>query len=175
MSRRAPEAVLKAPPHAFLVLPRAWGVEFHVREDDFVLADYPESCLVEFRLPAWDDGHVLCVALVLRLADRNVSTFDHWLNPANPATLRMLQTLSGQAMLEIYLTSDRLQRSIRRPNTLAEPADRVVSMLRTRTSWTDDEYELRRKRLDTLYPKPEALWRAVRWIGRKNVLQAPPA
>jgi len=166
MKQRIPDAVLRAPHHSLVLVPVDPAVHFYIRENDFTLASYPPRCTLEFALPIWDDRQVICVALLVRLAGRNASTFERWLNPGDPAGLRILQLLSGQANLDVVLISDRSQRSFRRRNMLAGKAAGLVASLRVRRSWTPEEFDWRRKRLDTLYPTPAALWRGARLLKK---------
>ncbi len=164
MRQRIPDLVLAAPTHSLVLVPIDPAVQFYIREDEFTLATYPPRCTLEFALPVWDDREVICVALLLRLAGRHASTFERWLNPADPAGLRVLQLLAAQLNLDLVLVSDRTQRSFRRRNTLAGQAAGLVASLRVRRSWTAEEFDRRRARLDTLYPTPAALWRGARLL-----------
>ena len=132
MKQRIPDAVLRAPHHSLVLVPVDPAVHFYIRENDFTLASYPPRCTLEFALPIWDDRQVICVALLVRLAGRNASTFERWLNPGDPGGLRILQLLSGQANLDVVLISDRSRRSFRRRNTLAGRAAGLVASLRVR-------------------------------------------
>ncbi len=149
-----------------MLVPLDSALQFYVREDEFTFATYPQHCPVEFSLPVWDEGGVVVVSLLIRLAGRHAASFDRWLNPGDPPGLRLLQLLSTQRWLDLWLVSDRVQRSFRRPNRLAGKAAGLVAMLRTRRSWTTEEFEVRRKRLDTLYPTAPDLWRAARHLER---------
>lgn len=162
MKRRVPESVSKAPPHSLVLVPTDAEVEFYVREDEFVLATYPQQCPVDFAVHAFDDGQVMCVAVLVQLAGRNAGTFDRLLNVAEPGGLRILQLLSTQKALNLYLVSERVFRSFRRRNTLAGQAAGLVAALRRRKAWSEEEYDRWRRRVDTLYPTPDALWRGAR-------------
>jgi hypothetical protein len=166
MKQRIPDAVLRAPHHSLVLVPVDPAVHFYIRENDFTLASYPPRCTLEFALPIWDDRQVICVALLVRLAGRNASTFERWLNPGDPGGLRILQLLSGQANLDVVLISDRSRRSFRRRNTLAGRAAGLVASLRVRPSWTPEEFDCRRRRLDTLYPTSAALWRGAKLLKK---------
>lgn len=166
MKRHMPDIVLQAGAHAFLVVPGDSTVEFYVREDEFSIARYPQRCSLEFSLPVWDDGSVMCIALLVQLAGRNASTFDHWINAADPEQLRILQLLGGQKALDLYLVSDRVLRSMRCRNSLAGAASGLIATLRVRKAWAKQQFEERRKRLDTLYPTSDRLWRAARELGK---------
>lgn len=166
MKQRLPDSVHRAPHHSLILVPLDPTVHFYIREDDFTLASYPPRCTLEFALPVWDDREVICVALLVRLAGRNSGTFERWLNPADPTGLRILQLLAGQANLDVLLVSERSQRSLRRRNSLAGQAAGLVASLRVRRSWTAEEFERRRKRLDTLYPTSAALWRGARLLKK---------
>ena len=166
MASHVPERVLQAPPHSLVLVPGDAAVEFFVREDEFALARYPTKCSIDLRLPVWDDDRVICTALLVQLAGRNAGTFDRWINAAEPAGLRVLQLLAAQKTIDVCLVSDRQVRAMRRQNLLAGPAAGLVALLRVRKSWTAEEFDERRRRLDTLYPTSEAMWRAADRMAR---------
>ena len=162
MTHSVPKSVLDAPPHSLVLVPGDSAVEFYVREDEFVQASYPRHCGMEFALGSWDEGKVLGISLLVQLGGRNASTFDHWINAAERSNLRALQLLSTQGTLDLYLVSDRVQRSFRGRNTIAGQAAGLIATLRLRPAWTNEEFDEWRSRLDTLYPTPDALWRGAR-------------
>ena len=162
MKRRVPDSVVQAPPHSLQLVAGDSAVDFYVREDEFMHAKYPQQCSLEFALPTWDNGQVIGVAVLVQLAGRNASTFDRWLNVAKPDGLRILQLLASQSTLDLFLVSDRVFRSFSQRNVLSGQAAGIVATLRLRASWSDVDFETWRKRLDTLYPTSDALWRAAR-------------
>jgi len=162
LARGLPPVVAKAARHSFVVVPCDSEVEFYVKEDDFTLARYPSHCTLGFRLAHWDDGHVICIALLVRLGGTNLGTFDRWINPGDPVQLRILQLLAKQHTLALALVSKSVLRTFQARNTLAGKAAGLVATLRVRRSWSKDEFEERRIRLDKLYPTSPALWRGTR-------------
>jgi hypothetical protein len=166
MKRKLPAAVLDAPAHSLRLVCIDAAVEVYIREDEFILASYPQPCSVELALPVWDDGRVLCVALLIQLGGRNAFTFDRWLNLANPDELRILQLLSDQPTIDIFLVSDRIARLMRERNHLSGKAAGIIATLRMRASWSDEDFQAQRRRLDILYPSSEALWRGARQLGK---------
>ena len=141
-------------------MPSDAAVEFYVREDEFVQASYPRHCALEFAMGSWDEGKVLGISLLVAI----------WVG-ATPARLTVGSTpptavvcapcscFQHQKMLDLYLVSDRVQRSFRCRNAIAGTAAGLIATLRVRPSWTAEEFDEWRARLDTLYPTPDALWR----------------
>lgn len=166
MKAAVPQCVREARASAFLLLPGDSAVEFYVREDDFTLGSYPASCPVEFCLAAWDDTVVMCIACLVQVAGRYSRTFQRWLNASHPNELRILQLLATQKMLNLHLVANRQTRSLRRRNYLAGKAAGLVATLRVRRTWEDEQFEEQRKRYDTLYPTPDALWRGARELRK---------
>jgi hypothetical protein len=166
MRKTVPPAVLKSPPHSLRLVTSDSAVDFYVREDEFMQARYPQKCPLELALQDWDDAGVICVSLLVRLGGQNAGTFDRWLNPADTGDLRILQLLSTQPAIDLYLVSDRVFRSFRRSNVLSGKAAGLVATLRLRRSWAPEDFEEQRKRLDTLFPSADALWRSVRQRDR---------
>ncbi|MGD8452044.1 MAG: hypothetical protein PVJ57_09525 [Phycisphaerae bacterium] len=162
MKHALPRAVVDAPTHMLLLLPGDATVTFYLREDEFTAARYPKGCRVEYMFPVWDDGQVMCPVLLAQLAGRHIGTFDRWINAAEPEGLRLVQLLASQKSLDLHLVTDRMLRSFSQANYLAGKAAGLVATLRVRRSWTCEEYNERRQRLETLYPSPERLWRAAR-------------
>jgi hypothetical protein len=160
--RALPPAVLEAPPHCLVVFPTEQAVQLYVREDEFTLARYPARCPVELALADFDNGEAMCVVLLVRLARRNASTFERFLNVADPNELRVLKLLSTQRTVDVFLVSECVRRSFRVKNGLAGPAAGLIAALRRRRSWEPEAFLAWRRRLDTLYPTPEALWRSIR-------------
>jgi len=162
LRRSPPPAVLEAPPHCLVVVPTEQAVQLYVREDEFTLARYPTRCPVELALADFDNGETMCVVLLARLARRNACTFERFLNVADPGELRILKLLSTQRTIDLFLVSDCVRRSFRVKNTLAGLAAGLIATLRRRRSWTPEAFLAWRRRIDTLYPTPEALWRSLR-------------
>lgn len=73
---------------------------------------------------------------------------------------------AGRKALDLYLVSDRVLRSMRCRNSLAGAASGLIATLRVRKAWAKQQFEERRKRLDTLYPTSDRLWRAARELGK---------
>lgn len=161
-----PGSVASAPARSLCLVAAERKATFFVREDDGVLARYPQRCPVDSALAVWDDGAALCVVVLVRLAERNSATFERWLNVAAPTDMRLVQLLAGQDALEVVLVSENRQRSFRRYNNLASKATAVIATLRARPPWSAAQFEAHRERLVTLYPTAPALWRAARSLGK---------
>jgi hypothetical protein len=162
MKHPLPEPVLRARPHDLILVPSDAEVVLYVKEDEFNLGHYPTQCSLEFRLHVWDDRGIMVVVILVRLAGRNASTFDRWLNPAAPPDLRFLQLLASQRDLNLYLVSDRSARSFRQRNRLAGKAAATIATLKLRRSWSTAAFEELRRRYDALYRTADALWRGTR-------------
>lgn len=162
MKRKIPDVVLEAPAHSLVLVPGDAEVDFYVREDEFMLARYPQHCAAEFMLHHWADEKVIAIVLLVRLAGMNVGTFESWINAAKPDDLRLLQLLATQKTIDLYIVSDQISRSLRERNPLTGKAAGYVATMRVRQVWEDEVFEERREQLAKLYPTSDALWRGCR-------------
>jgi len=162
MKREPPKAVLDAPPHSMWIVPRDSGVEIYIREDDFVVARYPARCSVDVQLGVWDDGRVICIALLVRLGAFDAGTFDRRINVADPVGLRIMQLLAVQPAIDVFLVTDRIARAFRCPNTLLDKAVEAVAKMRDRRPWSEEQFLEKQKQIDRLYPSSTGLWWAAR-------------
>ncbi len=158
-----PPYVLARPPGTLLVQPAPGQTIFYVREDDFGLRKYPRNCDVEFLFGVfWETRKVCVVALLLRLAKNDNATFEHWINPADPAGVRLLLNLTKHRHLDVLVAADSQVRALRAPNRLAGLANELLAYIRERRDWSAEEFETERVRINTLFPTPFALWRHCR-------------
>lgn len=155
---KAPKAILEKPVGCLLAISTESEVTLFVREDEWGLKKYPSRCQTELRLGTWDIDDVLLNVLLLRLGASDLGTFECWVNAAEPLGVRTLQCLAAQAKVNTYLVIDRVVRSFRLANRLQAAADRLVSVVRLRKTWTEEEFQLAQTRLAELYPTPHALW-----------------
>ena len=162
MKQTVPEEVLAAPDHSLVIVASDETVDFYIREDEFTAARYPARSNAEYALHHWDNDRVIAIALVVRIGDANFGTFERWLNASDRTDLRILQLLAKQKMLDGYLVSDQVTKTFRTRNNMAGAAAGLVATLRVRAAWSDEEFDEWRKRLDMLYPTPDALWRGAR-------------
>ncbi|MBU0639884.1 MAG: hypothetical protein KKB50_13530 [Planctomycetes bacterium] len=158
MNVKVPKSVLDKRPGSLIVVPNECTVSLYIRESDWGLRNYPRQCPVDLRLPVWDYEGVLLVVLIVRLARQDISTFEWWINAAEPNELRLLQTLSTQERMDVFVVTNQVERSLRTVNSLCEQTAHVVRVVRTRKAWTRREFAHARERIDRLYPTSHALW-----------------
>lgn len=158
IDKSLPPAVATASPHSLVMVPEEHCIELFVKETEFTAAEYPRRCTVDLLLPVWDDGEVIMVALLLRLADRNRCTFEAWINVAEPRGVRLIQLLAQQQRVNVHIATERIFRSFRCSNTAQAVASKLVDLLRHRQTWTPDAFDQRLRQFTTLYPSAHTLW-----------------
>lgn len=136
-------------------------VALFIREQKIHVGDYPRSCHADVKLPTWDSPPILAIALLARLARRELMTFQSWINGGNPTGVRTIQALARQRVLDIHLvTEEGVARTLRCGNTVRGIARRIVGELERRAkAWSDDKFEEVCGQIDRLYPTPSGLWR----------------
>ncbi|MBK9128894.1 MAG: hypothetical protein IPM13_14000 [Phycisphaerales bacterium] len=153
-----PEQVLTLPRGRTIAYPHDHAVTVYLREDDFGLSRYPRDLVSDLRLLHWELDGVLVVVLMLRLDRNDHFTFEHWINAAEPAGVRMLQCLAAQGDTDVVLVGDTDIRPYRVRNDIAGDASRLVARLRAHPAWTAEAFTSAVSRIGQLYPTPHALW-----------------
>lgn len=158
-----PPDVLAKPAGSVVLDSRGTGISLFVREDSFNLKQYPRPCSVELVMPIWDKPPVIAAALLVRLARRDAMTHQIWINAGNPRGIHTLKNLSTTENIEVHVVTDRVERSLRTPNTVKRHAMRLLRRLAGQVhAWDDEEFDRARASIDTLYPTPARLWIACR-------------
>lgn len=158
MQLQIPALVHQQPAGRLLVAAVDADVVLYLREDDWGMKKYPRHCPGQLRMGSWDRDGVLAVAVLLRLARSDATTFEHWINPADAAAVRTLQCLAGQTQVDVHVVADSEVRSLRLANPLLLPASRIVNNIRHRQAWTEDDFQRLCARIAQLYPTPASLW-----------------
>lgn len=153
-----PPAVRSKSPGSLVALVIHSQLELFLRETDWGLKRYPSACPAELRLGSWEIDNVVLVALILRLARSDASTFDCQIDVCTPAGTRVLQCLAGQNQVDVHLAGDQTIRTLRATNPAAVDASYLIDKVRSRTPWTPEELEHALGRLNTLYPTSRDLW-----------------
>lgn len=162
MQLQIPAIVRKQAAGRLIVTAAESGVVLYLREDDWGMKKYPRQCPVELRMCHWDMEGVLAVAVLLRLARNDATTFEHWINPADAKSTRTLQCFANQTHVDVHIVADAEVRSLRPPNSLLVPAASLVNDIRRRQAWTSGDFQRISARLARLYPTAAALWRTQR-------------
>ncbi len=173
MEISVPPPIFEKPPGSLVVSQTGDRLTLFLREDEWGLGKYPHRCPAELRIAAWDRDPVLLVALLLRLADRNLTTFEHWIDAGQPLGVRELKLISRQQSFDIYLVTTRPVRRFGCPNRLMTVASGLVMRLRERPAWGAEAFAKTRAQSITLYPTAAALWRG--YGGTGGVRQGAPA
>lgn len=155
-----PPAVLGSPPGSLIPVIGDNDVTLYVREGAFDLKKYPRECPGELRMGTWQIDRSLLVVVMLRLARSYAATFDCPLDAGLASGVRILQCLADQNAVDVFITTDRLIRSLRLPNPLRSVAGELVNRLRNRTAWSPQQWHTALARLNQLYPTAVALWRS---------------
>lgn len=162
MQLQIPAHVRKQPAGRLTVASADSDVVLYLREDDWGMKKYPRQCPGQLRMCHWDMDGVLAVAVLLRLARSDATTFEHWINPADTVSVRTLQCFAGQTHVDVHIVADSEVRSLRLPNSLLVPASTLVNDIRRRQAWTSGDFRRVCGRLAKLYPTPAALWKTHR-------------
>jgi hypothetical protein len=158
MKTRVPPFIYDLKPGVLTAVIQDPNVVLYLREDEFGLRKYPPQCPVELEIGTWNVGDVVLVVLLLRLAHRDATTFEAWVNVGDPEGVRMLQTLKPQDKVDVHIVTDRLARSFRVPNPLRLSASALVHVLRQHNAWSPEEFVAAQRRLTQLFPTPRDLW-----------------
>ncbi len=153
-----PEQVLALPRGRMIAYPHEHAVTVYLREDDFGLSRYSRDLVSDLRLLHWELDGVLVVVLMLRLDRNDHFTFEHWINAAEPAGVRMLQCLAAQRDTTVVLVGDTDVRPYRVRNDIAGDASRLVARLRAQSAWSPEAFHSAVLRIGQLYPTPHAVW-----------------
>jgi hypothetical protein len=130
-----------------------------LRETEWGLMSYPPACHAELRLGSWELDNVLLAALVLRLARHEAATYDRSLDLQSPLGIRVLQGLSAQPQIDVYVTSDHAIRTFRITNQASIQAGQLLDQIQEREPWSAEDMERALGRLNQLYPTASDLWR----------------
>lgn len=150
-----------APVGSMLVAPSAQELSLCIREDKVHLGDYPTPCSIELHLPTWDEPPVIAAALLVRLAGRERSTYQHWVNVQSMTGLNVAKCLSEAGRIQVHLVTDRIERSIRTPNVVKRHAAQILKRIaESNESWSEEQFEQIRRQIESLYPTTAQLWRA---------------
>ena len=166
MKQELPDGVLQAPPHTLWVVPRESAVDLYAREDNFMAACYPARCSLDVQLGVWEDDKTICVLLLVRVGALDAATFDYRINLAESSGLRLLKLLAEQEVIDLYLVTDRVIRSIRNHSRIREKAAIILHKIRDHPMWTKKDYARKMAEVDRLYPTSVALWWAAREQNR---------
>lgn len=158
MAVTIPPVVLDKPAGTFVATTVEGKVVLFLREDEWGLKKYPRECPVDLRMGSWQLERVLLVALVLRLAHGDATTFDHLINVGEPNGVRLVQNLALQTAFDVHVVTDRVVRTFRVANPTRFDAGYLVNDVRVREAWSDEEFRAAAARLNQLYPTPSALW-----------------
>ncbi len=164
MKITVPASVLDRPPGSLNTVADDHAVTLFLREDEWGRR-YSPGCAAELRLGRWEIDDVLLTTLLLRVARRDETTFECWINVATAVGLRIFQLLTKQDRLDIHVVTDRVLHSFTAANRLQEAAQRIVDEMRSRRTWSSDEFECALGRLSVLYPSPQALWWRREWTA----------
>lgn len=151
---------------ALAVVTTRTEVSFFLCQDEWLLKKYPRDCPLELRLGTWEIDDVLLVALLLRVARADETTFDCWVDAGNPNGLRIIQNLAAQNDVDLHLAADEVARSVRLPNTVRLDAMRFVEKVRVHSAWSTEDFARALARLNQLYPTPHGVWWACEEIER---------
>lgn len=158
MTVKLPDSVLKLPRGALAATLIDPHVVLFLREEEWGLKKYPAHCPVEVRLGTWELEPVILVALLLRLARSDATTFETWINIGEPLGVRTLQHLERQATIDVHVVTDRIARSLRAAGTFRASASDLVRTIRAREAWTQAQFANAQKQLTKRYPTASALW-----------------
>ncbi len=158
MAVTVPSTVLKKPAGTFVATTVEGKVVLFLRDDEWALKKYPRECMVDLRMGSWQFDQVLLVALVLRLAHSDATTFDHLIDVGEPNGVRLLQNLASQTALDVHVVTSRVARTFRVANPTRYDAGYLVNDVRARDAWSTEEFQGAAARLNQLYPTPSALW-----------------
>lgn len=158
MSVEVPDHVYELRPGALTAALIEPNVVLYLRETEFGLRQYPGNCPIEMLIGTWEIDEIVLVALLLRLARNDATTFEAWINVGDPLGVRMLQRLKPQPKVDVHLVTDCVARSFRVPNPMRVSASRLVHLLRKHHAWTPEQFTEAQRRLSTLFPKPCDLW-----------------
>lgn len=132
----------------------------YIRDDDWGMRNYPRQCPAELRIGTWDVNNAMAAVLLVRLARSDLTTFESWMNAADPNIVRVLQCLASQSQIDIHVVADSEVRSLRAANKLQFDASQIINAIRSRDAWSDADFQAACSRIAQLYPTPHALWRA---------------
>lgn len=117
-------------------------LRFFVREDDLGMKKYPpRNCPIELRLNTWQRDEITLAVVLLRLAKRDIATFEYWIDPASAAGRETPNTIAEQKYIHVYLVTSVIARTLRTPNALASSARRVLGSIRQVDFWTPAQYD----------------------------------
>ncbi len=165
MNVNVPPSVLDAPTGTLVYTLVGAQLTFYVRVGLFDLSQYPRNTSVDFRLASWQIERVLPVAMILRLAHRDTTTFDAWIDIGTPVGLRVMQALSSQHHVDVHLVTTEIVRSFHTQNPARASATQLVRTTQAGDSWSRQEFQKALDRMNRLYPTPESLWRSVVTVG----------
>lgn len=156
-----PKSILAKPRGCMQIHSDGEDVSLFIREEKIHIGDYPRCCHTDIKMPTWDSPPILAIALLVRLARRELMTFQTWINAGNPAGVRIVQALGRQRVLDIRLTTDEgIARTFRCGNTVRSTARRVVRQIENRAkAWSNEKFDEVCNHIDRLYPTQSALWR----------------
>ncbi len=155
---RIPQAVIDAPPESLLPVTHYSQVELFLRLTRWGLKKYPINCPAELRWGTWELENVPLVALLLRLARSDASTYDCQIDARTVSGIRTLQCLATQSTVLVHLATDRSVRTLRLSNPAFIEAGFLVDKIRSRPPWTAEQARRALARLNTLYPTAVSLW-----------------
>lgn len=171
MPAYAPRHVLAKSAGCMVVVGAKESLDLYVREDAWNMKRYPAHFPAELKLATWDDGQVMPAVVMLRLNQNDLTTFDTWINPGDPAGVRMLQSIGVNPTAVIHFVTDSIVRSMRVNNTMREKAEKLVQEIMLRgASWSPADFTTARERINKLYPTSSALW----WAKPSNSAPARP-
>jgi hypothetical protein len=166
MNVKAPQRVLARPTGSIEVTVLEDAAVVWVREDVFGLRKYPPHCPIELRLGSWEMDGTLAVVLLVRLARLDATTFESWIDASMPEGVRILQCLASQSFVDVHFVTDSVARSLRATNEVRIAASARINVLRSRNTWTPEEFEKALLRVSKLYPTAKALWWACEDQGK---------
>lgn len=145
-----------------ILVPRATGLDGYVREDYRNLYHYPKSGVVDVRLPSWEVGGTVVVALLFQIARKQVLTFQTWLNAQCLRDTQILAALRGDGDIMLYIISEQGRRAIHVPNVVRRDAIRIAGELRNgKAGWSPEQFDAACRAVDQQYPTAAAMYRAV--------------
>lgn len=161
-----PEALAASPGQLFVEASPS-GLVAYLREDAFRLQHYPRPCVIELKLPSWEEPAAIAAALLLRIARRDDMTHRHWIDGGAARGLILLKQLAAREQIELQLVTDRVERVIRTANAVRSEAQRLVEQIAARPlAWDAAAFDGVRRRVESEHATAQKLWTAGRAAAR---------
>lgn len=159
MTTQVPPSVFEQRPGTMLAFADP-NVRLFVIEEEWNIRRYPRSANVELRLGRWKVNSVQLAMIMLRVEGDPTMAFEVWIDACSQQGAQTLQALVPQEHIDIFVTTNTIERSYRVRNPWRVIAADLLREIRGHALWSPADFASAQRRFNTLYPTPGVVWNA---------------